>query len=382
MARITKSARELRIVLDTNALFTQVASDLVNSETAAMIKENGGHPDLKVSWFLPETVIEERSYQMRDRAASLIPSIEKLERLLGHNLAISRETLDHQVQLAISRNLTQLGIKSASLDTGLVDWKKLIESAHRREPPFEAGEKEKGFRDALILETFVQLVAQSPRTRALCRVVLVTADGMLATATQARIADYSNAQVLVGLDELKNLINTLSSQVDESFVNELKIKAAQLFFISSDNKDTLYYKEKIYDRITNEYDIELKTLPEGAESRESDGITISHPQFIKKEGQRISWNTRIRFKAKTFRLESSISDTPGLDSLPVSTDSPAKVGIGLLANALRLYGSKEKKLFKTGATIFDVKWSVTVDAKRKLLRPDIEQIAFSETVWD
>jgi hypothetical protein len=38
-----------------------------------------------------------------------------------------------------------------------VDWNRLIENAVTRRAPFEEGEKEKGFRDALIYECLLQL---------------------------------------------------------------------------------------------------------------------------------------------------------------------------------------------------------------------------------
>ena len=41
---------ELKVIFDTNALYTQTASDLVRPEVAEIITDNSNHPDLTVSF--------------------------------------------------------------------------------------------------------------------------------------------------------------------------------------------------------------------------------------------------------------------------------------------------------------------------------------------
>ena len=56
----------------------------------------------------------------------------------------------------------------------------------------------------------------------------------------------SNAEsihVLSSLEELKKLINTLVSRVDESFIQQMKVAAANLFFVSGNRKSNLYEGE-------------------------------------------------------------------------------------------------------------------------------------------
>jgi hypothetical protein len=79
---------ELKIVFDTNVLHNQSASELVRLEVAQLLTDNANHEDLKLSWFIPETVKLERRYQMLAKAAELMPGIQKMERLLSHNLNI------------------------------------------------------------------------------------------------------------------------------------------------------------------------------------------------------------------------------------------------------------------------------------------------------
>src|SRR5579859_1226277 len=91
-AKRRKHLPQLKVVFDTNILITDSASDLVRQEAVNLIKESK-FPDLEIQWYLPEMVRHERQYQMQKRALALLPHIAKVERLLGHNLAINDQLL-------------------------------------------------------------------------------------------------------------------------------------------------------------------------------------------------------------------------------------------------------------------------------------------------
>lgn len=82
---------------------------------------------------------------MQTEALKLRPSINKIESLLGHNLALTDQTLLDHVRSKIEEKKNELGLMELPLDHGAVDWAKLIRAASYRLPPFQAGEKEKGF---------------------------------------------------------------------------------------------------------------------------------------------------------------------------------------------------------------------------------------------
>jgi PIN domain len=201
--RVRKS--QLRVVLDSNALYvTGSASDLVRQEITAVIAD-ARYPDLEILWYLPEIVRHERQYQMQTEALKFRSAINKIERLLSLNLALTDQSLVDHVRTRIEEKERELGLQEIKLDHSLVDWPKLIQASAYRIAPFEVGEKEKGFRDALVAESFLQLHTASLKTPSLCRVVLVTSDGLLSQAVKERIADSPNASVLANLEELKVL---------------------------------------------------------------------------------------------------------------------------------------------------------------------------------
>ena len=138
-----KKTRELKIVFDSNAIYTVTASELLKKEVAQLIQENSSHPDLKTTWLLPEIVILERQYQMQKMGLELLPSVQKLEKLLAHNLNITDVTIRKSVKDVIEEQLKKFNINTISLETDKVDWKKIINDAAFRNLPFEAGKKRK-----------------------------------------------------------------------------------------------------------------------------------------------------------------------------------------------------------------------------------------------
>lgn len=374
-----KLGRELHVVLDTNPLYTVVASDLVSNEVAQIIRKNAQHIDLAIHWHIPEIVVEERKFQMQQRAAELLPSLFKIEKLLGHNLNITADILEARVSEAVSRSLTELKIKTIALDSGTVDWQALISSSVKRLPPFEKGEKEKGFRDAIAGECFFQLATQLPKFSSRCILAFVTEDKLLTEFMRTRLnsANGTNGRILSGLEEVKNLINTLVSEVDETFVAEFREKARIMFFTDGNNKEAIYYKEKIYDRIKADFVEELKLLPEGAETTEVDGISIGPAQFVAKQAQRIYWATRISLGYKAYRTELKDEDQSQV-SLTIPSGVPKIEPRGLLS---KWFLNQEKVHVASGKIVFQVNWSTVVGQHRKLTSAKIENIDFVDVNW-
>ena len=202
----------LKVVFDTNVLYTQQASDLLRREALELIQKNSNHADLKVEWLLPETVRHERQFQMNQWGEELLPPLQRLERLLGHGLGITKEVIEQRINEAVESQLSNTGLTVLLLDVNRVDWNRLMLDAAYRLPPFQAG-PEKGFRDALVVESFTQLVEDSPKSPQSCRVALVTGDKLMTESVNTRIGSASNVRILPSLEELQSLISTLVAEV-------------------------------------------------------------------------------------------------------------------------------------------------------------------------
>lgn len=286
--------------LDTNALYTGSASYFLRKEVADLIQKNSNVPDLTIRWIVPEVVRHERQFQMLQEASQMLPTIERLERLLGHNLNITKEVLNARVKEAVDCQVQQHAIVVQPLNSTGVDWARVILDAAYRKPPFQLGEKEKGFRDALILETFMQIVGISPTSRSVARLALVSNDQLLRDAAQARLGTATNVHLLESVDALKGLINTLGSAVDEEFIAAIKQGAGEVFFKLKD-ESTLYYKASVGSTLQQTLSNAAIKLPDGADKYKVENWTINPPRFVKKQGQRIYWTSRFASRLKALK---------------------------------------------------------------------------------
>ena len=378
------------MALDTNALYVAgSASDLVRKDISDVIVESK-YPDLDILWYLPEIVRHERQYQMQTEALKLRVAINKIERLLGHNLALPDRILLGHVETKIDEAEKNLGLQEIKLDHNLVDWSKLMHAAAYRKPPFEVGDKEKGFRDALVAESFLQLVAISPKTPNLCRVVLITADALLGQAVKERICDSPNASVLANLEELKGLINTIVSNVGEEFIAQINPKAARQFFVSSSDKDTIFYKERIKERLEEKFKSDLEAKPSGCTFRANRTWFIEKPNFSKKVGRRVSWTSRIEIEVEagifakdeepSGKIQLSELMVPSVGELripPVKNvtvnyfyDEPQPFQLGQMA----ILPSQKRVVTQKGKDVFEVLWSTEVTMSKELRKATIEDI--------
>ena len=375
-----KTRPKLKVLFDTSILFTEIAYDLVRLGVRKLIEKNSSHPDLALSWYLPRVVVDERQYQMQQQALKLLPNLEKLERLLGHKLNITPDILATRVEAAINDQIEEMSITVLDLDTNAVGWPDVITRAVRRDPPFEAGDNEKGFRDCLIAQTFFQLVRDSPTTPGHCRLAVVTSDKRLAEYVREETNEAKNVRVLGSVDDLESLINTLVAEVTEEFVSELKSRV-QTFFSEEEKESGLYYKEGLRDRLTEEFGHELEAVLNEGEHRENSAWWIDAPVFNRKERQRTYWITTITVDAKLFTYQHPTVPT---SSTPLHLSDFGRVVPGidwkeLLVGSLQ---SPEKQEIRTGRTKFQVNWSVNITQSDRLTSPLIEKLELIGTEWD
>jgi hypothetical protein len=358
-------------MFDTNVLFTQVAADLVRHSIKSHITENSTHTDLDVVWHLPKIVVSERRYQMISKAKELLPSMQKMERLLGHGFGIGDDTLSLHVDRAIDECVRQLNIQVSDIDVSAIDWMDLINRSVNRLPPFEQSEKEKGFRDSIIAHSFMNLVRLSPATPNICRLALVTEDQRLRDYVAELTSGSKNVRILSSLDELESLINTLVSSIPEEFAAELTEKAAKIFF-DKDDQNTFYYKQNIRDRIREKYSKELETSPIEGLQKKSRTWWISDPVFIKKVKSRIYWTSSIQPEFEVFHYENA--DPEGASDVigALSSWSDKEFKKGLFTQLT----NKKRVVDFTARDVFDVHWSTNLSSAKNLTAPKLEDIEY------
>jgi hypothetical protein len=225
----TKKIATLKVLFDTSALHSQDSHNLVSAVVRGAIKAHSDHRDLAILWYLPEIVVLERTFQMQTRAFEHQNHIEKLERLLRRKLGSDRSSLQKRVDDVVKRQLAKFKLKVLKLDASKVDWPGLWTKAAFRRPPFDPNKHEKGFRDALIVETFSQLIDASSVTGAASRIAFVCNDSLAREAAAALVGHNQNVRILETAEDLVGHIAQLASKLSEEFVSGLLPRAIELF---------------------------------------------------------------------------------------------------------------------------------------------------------
>jgi hypothetical protein len=349
---------------------------------------------------------------MRREAFTLLPSLARLEKVIGHPLNITEEIVSKRIAETVDRQVSDHKLTVHKASYNLVDWQRLVGNAVNRRPPFET-KGEKGFRDAIIAETFLQLVEASPEQPQRCRVVLLTDDELLTKAVKARVAERNNIQIFGSVDELKGLINTLISTVPEDYVAQMQEKAQEYFVKSLDPDKGFIFDLKIQEAVRNKCSDQLAALPDGATRRSNGTWQLSHPRFVKKDGQRMFWVSRFSIQAKAYKeipnqitsetlsglniatpynIASSYNVLPATTifglSNPVVSANPPTIPKGFYGGgfgeaytgSVKLIGNDT--LVASGKTLVDASWSASVSVKGIFSKPKLESIDFIETVWE
>jgi hypothetical protein len=392
----------IHVVLDTNCLFTEAADRLLSLDISEFILASAQELGLQISWYLPSVVKAERKYQMLDRARKLLPSLAKMESLLGHALGISEDVLDGRVDDAIRRQIDAHRLKELTIVPDRVAWDQLINRALLRQPPFDPGDKEKGFRDALILEALFQLVEGLPRSNNAARIVLLSADKLVQDAARERLKERANVVIVENLDALRTMLNAVASQLTQEVINSV-IPRAQKIFFEPNNFDTLYYKAKVWEKITTEFSDIYKKPPEVGFIVSVERILVGPVTFLNKDRQRLSFSSKItvELEAKKFQPRNlSALPTAGLGLMSPSGPSVSSVAgstTNTLANFPGLLNSPTaqnkpsalgdlsqfvEELKRRGSTVFEANWEVTFNRKGTLVNPHLMKIEHRSSSWE
>lgn len=364
--------QEIRVMFDTNSLYTGLGHRLINEKLQKYIIENKDRKDLSINFYIPSVVIEERRYQMKTKGLELLPSISKLENLLGHNLGINASILDSRVEEAIRREMKTYSLNEYVLNCANVNWNDAISLATQRMPPFEKGEKEKGFRDFIVAQSFLQICKESPTTPKICRLALVTSDSLLSEYVNSIISDRMNAKVIDSIESLNSFIETMASTIGEELLKEIQGKVSKLFW-DFESKNGLWQDWGLYNKIYEKLNDEFQNKPEGTSLVEHNGSSLSLPRFNKKEKQIIHWITTLTIKKAAFTM-----DIPHLMSL-------SNLHVDKIMGAPTILNTnldQFKRKTHEGEFIVDIHWHTTITTAKTIKNPKFDYFELRESKWD
>ncbi|MFT4511297.1 PIN domain-containing protein [Caballeronia sp. 15711] len=281
-----KKRKTLHVLFDTNAIFADSFEHVISRKAAAAITDHSKHGDLDIVWIIPEVVRLEREYQMRDKFRHVLTPTKQAEQLFGANWEISQETIDASIASRIDQQLAAYKISVRACNAALVDLNKITHDAAFRVPPFEPGPTEKGFRDAILCETFYQLAKSLSGNET---AVLVSDDKRVQLAVSARMP---TARVLENIEGLRDEINLRVGNVDAQTASLIENKASKLMFDFSnvDDQTALWSRENLHTRIWAKYQQEINELWDNSNASATENF-LAPTRLVKKEGTRVFFST-------------------------------------------------------------------------------------------
>jgi hypothetical protein len=290
-------APEFHIAFDTNFVHNEVENRLLNRELSDLMLKTREFKHVRVSWYLLDIVRGERRYQMLGVAKKLIPHSERVGKLLGKDFGISLDGLKKGIDSVIEEEIKRHHLTVLVVDTAKVDWANIIECATNRAPPFEEGPKEKGFRDAIVMETFCQLVHKLSKTKRHTYIILLTGDRLLTSSVQDRLKGDNRVSVVEKLTSIQSRVNAFRSKLGEEHDIDLIIENANLLFYNKGAPESLFEVAKIGKHIRGKHRSLLSTRPSVAKTLEGSvkvtRITVGATTFMGEEKNCLMFETDI-----------------------------------------------------------------------------------------
>lgn len=222
-----KDPGNLWIVLDTNAIYLETDGDEVITPALARVINDPLHQGLNIVWAVPEMVRMEREYQLWGNAKHAVSAAQKVPKIFAGALSIDQDKVQAQISGVVGEAFRQTGLQVIECAYDDVNWRQLVHAAGYRRAPFDPDpKKEKGFKDAIIAETFIQLCKRLD-FRAGDGAIMVTDDEMLRENVTNQVG-ASGPLVVRDLDALSNELNFMVSDIESGTANELQISTGGL----------------------------------------------------------------------------------------------------------------------------------------------------------
>jgi hypothetical protein len=244
------------LVPDSNVLFAKEIAQVVRDSFSENLKKCRDLATVKLC--IPEVVREEIIFQKFHTACK---SNENANISLK-NLATVTKThapkprseayLKSRVRAVFNEWAKANDARTVKTPYTHIKWSKLAEAAIWHRPPFSPPnendlESEKGFRDALILETFRDICRMNPNE---C-VVLLTNDKLLRQAAES-LRLSGKVSFCDGIQEFWSSLKLLHDNRTKEFANALLANAPKAFY-EQGNLNCIYYKCKIVDEVEKRF---------------------------------------------------------------------------------------------------------------------------------
>jgi PIN domain len=336
MSKIHKpSPPEHIVVVDTNLLWHEEKSHVVHPDFDAFW---GRYSDLfPMKLLVPEAVVGELLFQ---QTSSALKRLDKVDLEISEISKITQKKYSHRikpdrVRAEVKERFDEwiLAKRAEVMATPItaIDWSSVINASIWRELPFTPDAKnpknEKGFRDALILETVAFICRQYSANG---NIAFLCEDFALRTAADKRLGGLTNFSTYESLKGFESFIELTRKNLTEAFVKSILSRARDKFYSDKD-PECLLRKEKTFSWIRDSYKQKIE-VPEDDSSAGlfssflatptkrkwelvgGEQVWIARPQFEKVEEENVYyWLSKITFVRLYQRSQSILPELPSLE---------------------------------------------------------------------
>jgi hypothetical protein len=232
----------------------------VSPDFDTFLSEHRQIMDLRLA--IPSVVRDELLFQ---QTTSALKALSRANEALDKVSQVTEKTYSHRVtEQRVRREVRErlvgwmekVGAETLEVPLEHVNWSELIHAAIWRQPPFTFDAKdpttEKGFRDALILETVVDFCSSTESD-----IAVVTGDLLLRNAAEKKFRELDHVALYESIDEFASYIRLAQENLTEEFVRSVRGKAKRKFF-SRNDRDCVLIQERILERIRTEFEEDLR----------------------------------------------------------------------------------------------------------------------------
>ena len=304
------------LVTDTNILWHDDKSICVSPKFQDFWDRNAN--DYVIDLFLPEVVRGELLFQHTTSARKTLKraneEFERLSAVTAYNYThrVTEKKISSDVEKKLNSWMLLSGCQVFDTPVNSIDWQRLISDAIWREKPFvEDKNSEKGFRDALIVETTVAIADAYSNVN----LAFISSDKLVLDAAKSRLDQRCNCYETI--EEFETYLKLTDEKLTSDFVKAIQVRARQKFHDENDTS-CLLYREKLTRNIREIYEIDLlppvtgvaNSLLHGLQTPKNrwvpasdDGVWIRAPEFLKLENDNeFYWRSKIIF-VQLFKYE-------------------------------------------------------------------------------
>ncbi len=367
------------IVVDTSILWCNDKEHPVSPEFNDFWSSN--RDLIPMYLILPEVVLGELHFQQTTSAGKIIKKVDQeLDRLTAiccknYTNKHSKDKAKHQIYSKLDRWLKSVGGLIAPTPVSSINWNELIEKSIWRIKPFsfdpDNTDNEKGFRDALIMETFLKISNDNLNDNK--NIIFICKDYLLKEAVEDKTKTNTNVLVFETLQDFGAYIQLTQEEITNKFVKSIQTRAQKKFFSQNKKDSCIFYKQNITQQVEERFPEKL-TFDETVPSASASSGMLSLASLVTQHNTWINTKTTWWINATRFTsLEGEreyhwATDLTVAQKYTKNLPSPPTLLTSVIESTTKI------KLIK-----FNVKWKANVRSNGKFYDIDVSPVQYIES---